>query len=127
MKKDIYTDAAPAAIGTYSQAIQSGHTIYLSGQIPLHPKTMMLVSDEFSEQVKQVFKNLEAVCVAGGGHLNSIVRLTIYLIDLTHFSIVNEIMAQLFQSPFPARTTIQVSGLPKGAQIEIDAVMVIDI
>lgn len=125
MKKPIQTMSAPAAIGTYSQAIQAGQTIYLSGQIPLDPTTMALVSTDFREQTIQVFKNMEAVVAASGGGLDSIVKLTIYLMDLTHFPIVNEVMSQVFVEPFPARTTIQVAGLPKGSLIEVDAVMVI--
>lgn len=121
----IHTDLAPAAIGTYSQAIKSGNTIYFSGQIPLDFKTMALVSDDFTAQATQVFTNLQAVSEAAGGSLDKIVKLTIYLMDLTHFPQVNEVMAQFFKQPYPARTTIQVSGLPKMSRIEVDAVMVI--
>jgi len=127
MKKQISSNQAPQAIGPYSQAIQVHHTVYLSGQIPLDPQSMVLVSSDFAVQAKQVFTNLAAVSEAAGGSLNDIVKLTIYLIDLQQFSIVNEIMTQFFQAPYPARATIQVSALPKEAQIEIDAVMVMSV
>src|SRR5437868_2270971 len=109
MKKAIETARAPAAIGPYSQAIQTGTTVYLSGQIPLDPTTMNLVSSEFKLQAEQVFKNLRAVCEGSGSNLDGIVKLTIYLIDLAMFPIVNTIMQQFFTSPYPARVTIQVS------------------
>lgn len=125
MKQTIHTNLAPAAIGPYSQAIKAGNTIYLSGQIPLDPATMEVVSSNFHTQAVQVFKNLQAVSEAAGGSLNDVVKLTIYLIDLSHFTIVNEIMMQYFTNPYPARATIQVSALPKAVQIEIDAVMVV--
>lgn len=124
MKKKIDTSKAPSPSGTYSQAIQVGHTIYLAGQIPLEPNKPTLISQEFTPQVKQVFDNMQQVCQAAGGSLDQIVKLTIYLIDLQQFSIVNEVMAQYFCEPYPARTTIAVSALPKGAQIEVDAIMV---
>ncbi|MEM9620526.1 MAG: RidA family protein [Pseudomonadota bacterium] len=122
----VHTDNAPAAIGTYSQAVQAatGITTYLSGQIPLDPNTMNLVSEDFTLQAQQVFRNLEAVATAAGGSLADCVKLTIYLIDLGQFAQVNEVMAQYFSEPYPARAAIEVSGLPKGAQIEIDAIMV---
>lgn len=122
-KHPIITESAPPPLGTYSQAIKVDNAIYLSGQIPLHPKTQQLVSNEFTEQAEQVFLNLKSVAQAAGGNLDSIVRLTIYLIDLSHFPIVNEMMSRHFKQPYPARTTFQVSGLPKQAQIEIDAIM----
>jgi reactive intermediate/imine deaminase len=126
MKKQvIHTDKAPQAIGPYSQAISVGGTVYLSGQIPLDPQSMTLVSDDIAEQTTQVFTNLKAVCEAAGGNLDAIVKLTIYLIDLAHFPIVNDVMTRFFTEPFPARATIQVSALPKAAQVEIDAVMVV--
>ena len=125
MKQKIQTQHAPQAIGTYSQAIKSGNTVYLSGQIPLDPATMQLVSSDFAAQTMQVFTNLQEVCKAGGGNMDAIVKLTIYLTDLAHFPMVNEIMAKFFKEPYPARATIQVSGLPKAAQVEIDAVMVV--
>mgnify|MGYP000120829459 CR=1 FL=1 len=122
-KSVIHTDAAPAAIGTYNQAIKAGSTVYLSGQIPLVPSTMTMISEDFAEQAHQVFKNLCAVCEAGGGDINDMVKVNIFLIDLGHFASVNEIMAQYFKTPYPARAAVQVSALPKGAQIEIDGVM----
>ena len=123
-KQIIHTEKAPAAIGTYSQAVKSGNTVYLSGQITLIPETMELVED-FGEQVHQVFKNLTAVCEASGGSLNDIVKLNIFMLDLGHFATVNEIMAQYFEQPYPARAAIGVSQLPKGAQIEMDGVLVV--
>jgi reactive intermediate/imine deaminase len=125
MKQKIQTRNAPQAIGTYSQAIKSGNTVYLSGQIPLDPTSMAIISPDFAAQTMQVFKNLQAVCKAAGGSMDAIVKLTIYLTDLAHFPIVNDIMAKHFNEPYPARATIQVSALPKDAQIEIDAVMVV--
>lgn len=127
MKKTISTPAAPAAIGTYSQAVAvSGtpQTVYLSGQIPLDPATMQLV-EGFDAQVNQVFDNLRAVCEASGGSLNDIVKLNIFMLDLVHFAKVNEVMATYFDAPYPARAAIAVAGLPRGAQIEMDGVMVI--
>lgn len=132
MKTVISTPHAPAAIGTYSQAVRvSGavgttivDTIYFSGQIPLDPKTMMLV-DGFDAQAKQVFDNLKAVCEAAGGSLNDLVKVNIYLLDLGHFAKVNEIMASYFTQPYPARAAIGVASLPRGSQVEIDAVMVV--
>lgn len=125
MKQIIQTNHAPAAIGTYSQAIRVGDTVYLSGQIPLNPSTMTMVSDEIVEQATQVFKNMQAVCEAASGKLDNIVKLTIYLTDLSHFSLVNEVMAKFFNQPYPARSTVQISALPKAALIEIDAVMIL--
>jgi len=125
MKKKIHSDAAPKVIGAYSQAIQAGNTVYFSGQIPLNPNTMTLVSDDFREQAEQVFKNLLAVCKAAGGSVSDIVKLTVYLTDLTHFPIFNETMMRFFSEPYPARTTVQIAALPKAAQIEIDAIMVV--
>lgn len=122
MKKIIHTDKAPAAIGTYSQAVQAGDTLYLSGQIPLIPDTMELVED-FNEQVHQVFKNLTAVCEAAGGSLQDIVKLNIFMLDLANFATVNEIMTEYFEQPYPARAAIGVKELPKGAQIEMDGVV----
>lgn len=123
--KPIATPKAPAAIGPYSQAIRAGDTVYLSGQIPLDPKTMQLV-EGFDAQVKRVFDNLAAVCEAAGGDFSRVVRLTIYLVDLAQFPRVNEIMASYFREPYPARVTIGVASLPRGAQVEIDAVMVLE-
>lgn len=122
----IHTDAAPAAIGPYSQAVKTGNTVYISGQIPLDPATMELVSDDVSAQARQVFKNLIAVCDAAGGSLGKIVRVGIYLTDLSRFAEVNAVMAEFFAAPYPARSTIEVSALPRGARVEVDAIMVLD-
>jgi len=124
-KKTIRTDQAPAAIGTYSQAVQVGGTVYLSGQIPLDPATMELVGPDMAAQVRRVFDNLAAVAAASGGTLADVVKLTIYLTDLAHFALVNEIMAQYFSEPYPARAAIGVAQLPKGAAVEMDAIMVV--
>lgn len=124
-KSIIQTSDAPAAIGTYSQAVKAGNTVYLSGQIPLVPETMEMVSDDFSMQAEQVFKNIQAVVTAAGGTTANLVKVNIFLTDLGQFAKVNEIMARHFSEPYPARAAVQVSALPKGAQIEIDAVMVL--
>ncbi|MBQ0719598.1 MAG: RidA family protein [Gammaproteobacteria bacterium] len=124
-KAVIHTDNAPQAIGTYSQAIKVENTVYLSGQIPLVPATMVMISDDIGEQIQQVFSNLSAVCEAGGGSLADIVKLNIFLTDLTHFPLVNEIMGQVFSEPYPARAAIGVSALPRDALVEMDAVMVL--
>lgn len=124
-KATIHTDDAPAAIGTYSQAIKVNGTVYLSGQIPLVPETMTMVSSDFTEQAHQVFKNLSAVVQAAGGELKDIVKLNIYLTDLSNFPLVNEVMAQYFNEPYPARAAIGISQLPKDALIEADGVAVI--
>jgi reactive intermediate/imine deaminase len=121
----IHSEIAPAAIGTYSQAVKHGDVIYLSGQIPLDPKTMQLCSDEISAQIVQVIENLRAVCEAAGGSLVHIVKLSVYMVDLNHFPLINEAMSRYFQEPFPARTSIGVTALPRGAQVEMDAIMVI--
>ena len=117
---------APAAIGPYSQAVRSGNTVYLSGQIPLDPKTMDLVGGDIAVQTRRVFDNLRAVCQAAGGDLDKLVRIGIYLTDLSHFATVNAVMAEYFQAPYPARSTIQVAGLPKGAEVEVDGVLILD-
>ena len=122
-KSVIHTDKAPQAIGTYSQAIKSGTTVYLSGQIPLVPATMQVISEDFSEQTHQVFKNVVAVCEAAGGSINDLVKVNIFLTDLANFATVNEIMSQYFSQPYPARAAVQISALPKGVQIEIDGIM----
>jgi reactive intermediate/imine deaminase len=124
-KSIIHTEDAPKAIGTYSQAVQAGNTVYLSGQIPLVPQTMRMISEDFTEQTHQVFKNLQAVCKAAGGDINDMVKVNIFLIDLSHFATVNEIMSQYFTQPYPARAAIGVAALPKQAQIEIDGMMVL--
>ncbi|MCF6253764.1 MAG: RidA family protein, partial [Thiomicrorhabdus sp.] len=117
------TDQAPQAIGTYSQAIKVDSTVYLSGQIPLIPTTMELNDATIEDQINQVFKNLTAVCEAAGGNLNNIVKLNIFLTDLSHFATVNEIMAQYFEQPYPARAAVGVKELPKGTDVEMDAIM----
>lgn len=122
----IRTAAAPAAIGTYSQAVKVGDTVYLSGQIPLVPGTMQLVEGDMGAQIRQVFSNLKAVAEAAGGSLADVVKLNIYLTDLAHFPLVNEVMARHFKEPYPARAAIGVASLPKGAAVEADAVMVLD-
>ncbi len=124
-KAVIHTSDAPQAIGTYSQAIKVNNTVYLSGQIPLVPATMTMVSDDIGEQIQQVFTNLNAVCEAAGGSLANIVKLNIFLTDLVHFPLVNEIMGQVFVEPYPARAAIGVKSLPRDALVEMDAVMVI--
>ena len=124
MKKTIIqTDAAPAAIGTYSQAVRSGNTVYISGQIPFDPETMEFVSNEIEKQIHQVFKNLNAISIAADGNLNQIVKLNIFLTDLACFPMVNKIMAEYFQTPYPARAAVGVKELPKGALVEMDAIM----
>ena len=120
--KPISTPEAPAAIGPYSQAMRTGNVVYLSGQIPLDPRTMQIV-EGFENQVKRVFENLRAVCRAAGGDFDRVVRLTIYLTDLAQFPKVNELMSTFFKEPFPARVTVGVSSLPRGAAVEIDAIM----
>ena len=124
-RQTIATDKAPAAIGTYSQAVKVDNTVYLSGQIPLVPASMEMVSDEIDAQIRQVFDNLQAVAEAAGGKLNDIAKLNIFLTDLQHFPVVNEIMAEYFQQPYPARAAIGVSQLPRDAQVEMDAVLIL--
>ncbi len=119
----VNTDKAPQAIGTYSQAIKVGSTVYLSGQIPLDPQTMTLVEGGMEKQIRRVFDNLQAVCQAAGGGFGDIAKLNIFLTDLNHFALVNEIMAEYFQLPYPARAAIGVASLPKGAAVEMDGVM----
>jgi reactive intermediate/imine deaminase len=125
MKQKIQTEHAPKAIGPYSQAVKINNTVYFSGQIPLDPITMNLVSDDFLIQAEQVFLNLQAVVKAACGDFDAIVKLTVYLIDLAHFPIFNDVMARYFNEPYPSRTTIQVAALPKDAKIEIEAMMVL--
>lgn len=122
----INTDKAPKAIGTYSQAVKIDSTVYMSGQIPLVPETMELVEGDIKVQIQRVFDNLKAVANAAGGDLKDIAKLNIFLTDLTHFPIVNEAMAEYFTEPYPARAAIGVASLPKGAQVEMDAVMVVE-
>lgn len=122
----VQTNNAPKAIGTYSQAIKVGATVYLSGQIPLVPTTMDLVAGDMSAQIRQVFDNLNAVAEAAGGNLSHVVKLNVFLTDLAHFPLVNQIMATYFTEPYPARAAIGVAALPRGAQVEMDAIMHID-
>jgi len=127
MRREIIsTKEAPQAIGTYAQAVKFGNTVYLSGQIPLVPETMQLVAGDMHAQITRVFDNLAAVAKAAGGTLQDVVKLNVYLTDLAHFPLVNEIMAQYFREPFPARAAVGVAALPKGAAVEMDAVMVMD-
>jgi reactive intermediate/imine deaminase len=121
----ISTDKAPRAIGTYSQAVKAGQTVYLSGQIPLDPVTMTLVDGEIDQQIRRVFENLKAVTEAANGNLSDIVKLNVFLTDLGHFSRVNEIMAEYFSEPYPARAAIGVAALPRGANVEMDAVLIL--
>ena len=123
MKTIIKTDKAPSAIGTYSQAVKVKNTVYLSGQIPLVAKTMAVVEGGFSAQAEQVFNNLISVCEAAGGCINDMVKVNIFLTDLTNFATVNEIMSKYFDQPYPARAAVQVSRLPKDVEIEIDGIM----
>lgn len=119
----IQTDKAPQAIGTYSQAVRCGNTIYMSGQIPLDPASMQLVEGDMDAQIRRVFDNLAAVAGAAGGALSNVAKLNVFLLDLGNFALVNEIMAEYFQQPYPARAAVGVAALPKGAQVEMDAVM----
>ncbi len=125
MKKTITTENAPAAIGTYSQAIQHGGLLYVSGQIPLIPATMEIVSPDITQQINQVFDNLFAIATAAGATLDDTIKFTVYLTDLSHFPKVNEIMAQRLAKPYPARVALEVSALPRSALIEIDAIVAI--
>lgn len=122
----IDTPDAPAAIGTYSQAVRVGNTVYLSGQIPLVPGSGELITGPIEPQIRRVFDNLRALCVAAGGDLSHIVKLNVFLTDLKHFPDVNRIMAEYFQKPYPARAAIGVAQLPKGAEVEMDAIVVLD-
>jgi reactive intermediate/imine deaminase len=125
MRQPVHTDRAPAAIGPYSQAVRAGDTVFLSGQIPLDPSTGELVTGDIAVQARRAFDNLRAVCEAAGGSLDGVARLGLYLTDLGDFAAVNAVMAEYFQAPYPARSTIQVSGLPKGAHFEVDAILVL--
>ena len=122
----IHTDRAPAAIGTYSQAVRAGDTVYLSGQIPLDPATMKLVEGDIEVQVRRVFDNLKAVAQAAKGDLRDVVKLTVYLTDLTHFPRVNAVMSEYFSEPYPARAVLGVASLPRDAAVEMDAILVLD-
>ena len=122
----IATDHAPAAIGPYSQAVRSGNTVFLSGQIPLDPATGQLVEGDIAAQSRRVFDNLQAVCHAAGGSLHQVMRIGIYLTDIGDFAAVNAVMAEYFSAPYPARSTIEVAGLPRGARVEVDAILAFD-
>jgi len=122
----VKTNKAPQAIGTYSQAVKAGDTVYLAGQIPLVPETMTLESGDMRAQIRRVFENLGAVAQASGGSLQDVVKLNVFLTDLTHFPLVNEVMAQYFREPYPARAAVGVAALPKGAAVEMDAILVLD-
>lgn len=122
----ISTTDAPQSIGTYSQAVRAGDTVYLSGQIPLVPATMQMVEGDIAAQVRQVFSNLAAVAAAAGGSLNDCVKVHVFLTDLVNFPVVNEVMAEFFTEPYPARAAIGVAALPRGAQVEVDAIMVLN-
>ena len=124
-RQPIATDRAPAAIGPYSQAVRVGQTVYLSGQIPLDPATGQLVEADIATEARRVFDNLRAVCEAAGGSMDDVARVGIYLTDLADFAAVNAAMAEAFSAPYPARSTIQVAGLPRGARVEVDAVLVL--
>ena len=123
--QSINTKLAPEAIGTYSQAIRCGETVYLSGQIPLDPKTMQLCSEDIRLQINQVIENLSQVCDAAGGSLANIVKLSVYLTDISHFPLINEAMSRYFTEPYPARAALGVSALPRGAQVEMDGMMIV--
>ena len=119
----IHTPDAPAAIGTYSQAVRTGNTVYVSGQIPLDPKSGQLVSGDIDAEIRRVFDNLKAIATAAGGSLDHVVKLTVFLTDLTHFPRVNEIMATCFAQPYPARAAVGVAALPKGARVEMECIL----
>ena len=119
----IKTDNAPQAIGTYSQAVKVNNTVYLSGQIPLDPETMVLIDSDINAQICRVFDNLKAVAEAAGGSLADVVKLNIFLTDMNNFPVINEVMANYFQEPYPARAAIGVASLPKGSAVEMDAIM----
>jgi reactive intermediate/imine deaminase len=122
-KQSIYSDRAPAAIGTYSQAIQTGDLVFMSGQIPLDPATMEVVDGDFEARARRVFDNLRAVAEAAGGNLDQVVKLTIFLTDLGNFATVNSVMEDYFQQPYPARAAVGVASLPKGVDVEADAIL----
>jgi reactive intermediate/imine deaminase len=124
-REPIHSPAAPAAIGPYSQAVRAGDMVFLSGQVPLDPHSGLLVEGDISEQARQAFANLRAVCIAAGGSFDDIVRVGLYLTDLSEFAAVNAVMEAVFDAPYPARSTIEVSALPRGARFEVDAIMVL--
>lgn len=122
MKQIIATDKAPAAVGTYSQAVRTGDLVFISGQIPLDPETMTLKTG-FEEQAHQVFKNLKAIVEAAGGNMNQLIKVNIFMMDLDNFATVNDVMSQYFDQPYPARAAVQVAGIPKGAEVEMEAIL----
>jgi len=122
-KKIIFTEKAPKAIGTYSQGVVAGNTLYISGQVPLNPETSSLIEGDIASQAKQVISNIENICIEAGASLSDIVKLNIYLTDLSNFSDVNEVMQERFAEPYPARATVEVAGLPLGVEIEMDAIV----
>jgi reactive intermediate/imine deaminase len=124
-RQPISTNAAPAAIGPYSQAVRAGDTVYLSGQIALDPATGLIVEGDVEAQARRAFANLKAVCAAAGGSLDDVVRVGLFLVDMDHFAAVNAVMGEYFDAPYPARSTVQVSALPRGGLFEVDAVMVL--
>ncbi|MEM6987827.1 MAG: RidA family protein [Pseudomonadota bacterium] len=125
-KNIIATDQAPAAIGAYSQAVRAGNTVYISGQIPLDPATMEVVDGDVEAQIRRVFENVKAVCEAAGGDLSQVVKLTVFLTDLANFPTVNEVMAEYIEQPYPARAAVGISALPKGVEVEIEGILVLD-
>jgi reactive intermediate/imine deaminase len=122
-KQIISTPNAPSAIGTYSQAVRAGGTLWVSGQIPLDPATKELVSGDMEAQVRRVFENLKAIVVAGGASLDEVVKVTVFLVDLAHFALVNKVMAEYFREPYPARAAVGVASLPRGAQVEVECIV----
>jgi reactive intermediate/imine deaminase len=126
-KEIIQTNSAPKAIGTYSQGVKIDTTVYLSGQIPIDPASMTMVEGEISVHIRRVFDNLKSVTAAAGGNLSDIVKLNVFLVDISHFPVVNEIMGEYFEPPYPARAVVQVAALPKGALIEMDGIMEINL
>jgi reactive intermediate/imine deaminase len=122
-KQIVSTSAAPAAIGPYSQAVRAGNTLWLSGQVPLDPVTKELVQGDIETQTRRVFDNIKAVVAAGGANLDDVVKVTIFLTDLSHFALVNKVMAEYFREPYPARSTVGVAALPRGAQVEVECIV----
>lgn len=125
-RRVIQTDAAPAAIGAYSQAVVTGQTLYVSGQIPLVPETMEIDDGDIGARIRRVFANVQAVVEAGGGRLEQVIKLNVYLTDLAHFPVVNEVLAEYFDEPYPARAVVGVAELPKGVPVEVDAIVALD-
>ena len=126
MRTIIHTPHAPKAVGAYSQAVKCGSTVYVSGQIPLDPATTELVQGPMDAQIRRVFENLRAIVSAAGGDLSKVAKLNVFLVDLSHFALLNKVMAEYFQEPFPARAAVQVAALPKGAEVEMDCIVELD-